>query len=160
MSEVQFENIYHEHKKLVYNVCLHYVLQPEDAQDIAQEVFVKVYLNLHHFDTSASSVKTWIYRITINQCLDFIKARKSKKRFGFLISLFHSETNEPLTVLKDFNHPGVAAEKKQALILTRIEGRTQKEVADIMQLSIKAVESLLQRAKQGLIKKLKNSEGF
>jgi RNA polymerase sigma-70 factor (ECF subfamily) len=81
-------------------------------------------------------------------------------------------------MLKDFNHPGVAAESKQemqelfraihslpenqqtALILTRIEDRSQKEVAEIMNVSVKAVESLLQRAKQALIKKLKNSEGI
>jgi RNA polymerase sigma-70 factor, ECF subfamily len=178
MSEMQFDDIYHEYKKLVYNVCLHYVLNPEDAQDISQEVFVKVYQHLHQFDPGSASLKTWVYRICINQCLDFIKAKKSKKRFGFLTSLFHGKTNEPLAMLKDFNHPGVAAENKEemqdlfraihslpenqqtALILTRIEDRSQKEVAEIMNMSVKAVESLLQRAKQALIKKLRNSEGF
>ncbi len=43
MNEEYFEQIYSDHKKLVYNMCLHYVLNPEDAQDITQEVFVCIF---------------------------------------------------------------------------------------------------------------------
>ena len=170
-----FESIYHEYKKLVYNVCLHYVLNKEDAQDVAQEAFVKLYHNLNQYNPEAASLKTWIYRIAINQSLDFLKARKTKKRFGFITSLFHPESNEPLY---EVLHPGIPLEEKEsleellkiihslpdkqktAIILSKIEDRPQKEVAEIMELSIKAVESLLQRAKQAIEKKLKDREGF
>ena len=173
----EFEQIYKDYKNLVYNLCLHYVLNPEDAKDITQEVFVKIYQRYHQYDAAAASLKTWICRITINHSLDFLKAKKTKKRFGFLTSLFHPETNEPIASTLHVNHPGVTTEDKEglenllriiyslpenqktAIILNKIEDRPQKEVADIMNTSVKAVESLLQRAKQTIAKKLEDTEG-
>jgi RNA polymerase sigma-70 factor, ECF subfamily len=177
-NESQFRDIYDEYKKLVYNLALNYVQHDEDAQDITQEVFVKVYQHYEKHDPATASLKTWIYRIAINHCLDFIRSKKSKKRFGFITSLFRPETNEPVSEAVHFNHPGISAEDKEdlqqllllinelpenqktALILVKIEDRTQKEVAEIMNTSVKAVESLLQRAKQTLAKKLNESEGL
>jgi RNA polymerase sigma-70 factor, ECF subfamily len=178
VNESHFETVYNGHKKLVYNMCLHYVLNAEDAQDITQEVFVKIYQRYHQYDAEAASLKTWICRIAINHCLDFLKAKKSKKRFGFLSALFYPDSNEPVNDAIIINHPGIETEDKEALqnllkiiytlpenqktaiILNRIEDRPQKEVAEIMNTSLKAVESLLQRAKQTIQKKLTNTEGF
>ncbi|MFM9909098.1 MAG: sigma factor [Chitinophagaceae bacterium] len=56
-------------------------MNTEDAQDNTQEVFVKVYLHYEKHDPAVASLKTWIYRITINHCHDFIRSKKSKKRF-------------------------------------------------------------------------------
>lgn len=177
-NETRFKVLFEDYKQLVYNLALNYVQHTEDAQDITQEVFVKVYQHYEKHDPELASFKTWIYRITINHCLDFIRSKKSKKRFGFISSLFHSETNEPIEDAGHFNHPGIATEDKEelqqllklinelpasqktALILVRIEDRTQKEVAEIMNTSVKAVESLLQRAKQGLAKKINEREGL
>jgi RNA polymerase sigma factor (sigma-70 family) len=177
-NESQFRTIYDEYKKLVYNLALNYVQHDEDAQDITQEVFVKVYQHYGKHDPATASLKTWIYRIAVNHCLDFIRSKKSKKRFGFITSLFRSETNEPVSETAHFNHPGISAEDKEdlqqlllrinelpesqkaALILVKIEDRTQKEAAEIMNTTVKAVESLLQRAKQALAKKLNEREGL
>jgi RNA polymerase sigma-70 factor (ECF subfamily) len=177
-TEAQFKTVYEDHKQLVYNLALNYVQHTEDAQDITQEVFVKVYQHYDKHDPAAASLKTWIYRITINHCLDYLRSRKTKKRFGFISSLFQKGSGEPLNEAIHFDHPGIATEDKEelqqlfalinelpenqktALILTRIEDRPQKEVAEIMNTSVKAVESLLQRAKQALAKKLKDNEGF
>jgi RNA polymerase sigma-70 factor, ECF subfamily len=177
-NEIQFEAIYNEYKILVYNISLHYVLNTEDAQDITQEVFVKVYQKYDLYNANVGSLKTWICRITTNHCLDFIKLKKTKKRFGFLNSLFYADTNEPIKSALNINHPGIETENKEALlnllqiiytlppnqktaiILSKIENRTQKEVAEIMEISIKALESLLQRAKQNIQKKLIHIEGL
>ena len=177
-DELHFEALYNEHKNLVYNLCLQYLLNAEDAQDTTQEVFVKVYQHYHQYNPAAASLKTWIYRIAINQCLDFLKARKTKKRFGFISSLFRQGSGELVEVARHVNHPGIESENKEALqnllqiiqtlpenqqtaiILSKIEDRPQKEVAEIMNTSVKAVESLLQRAKQTIQKKLTGSEGF
>jgi RNA polymerase sigma-70 factor, ECF subfamily len=178
IHEASFEALYNEYKNLVYNMCLHYVLNTEDAQDITQEVFVKVHQRHHQYNAAAASLKTWICRIAINHCLDFLKAKKSKKRFGFLGALFHNGSNEPVADAININHPGIETEGKEALknllqiiytlpenqktavILSKIEDRPQKEVAEIMNTSIKAVESLLQRAKQTIKLKLTGSEGI
>ncbi len=177
ISENDFDAIYHEHKRLVYNMCLHYVLQAEDAQDITQEVFVKVHQNYEKYKPEAASLKTWICQIAINHCLDFIKAKKTKKRRGFLQSIFGGENEQSIDLPSDVNHPGIEAEDKEglqklmlqiqslpehqqtAIILTKIEGRPQQEVAEIMETSLKAVESLLQRAKKNLQKMIEESEG-
>ena len=173
-----FHTIYEEHSNMVFNLALQYVQNNEDAEDITQEVFVKLYQNVGKFDSSQASIKTWIYRIAINHSLDFLKAKKAKKRFGFITSLFNAASNEPIVEAAHFNHPGVAAEDKEALqkiytyinelpdtqrtafILVRLEDKNQKEVAEIMETSVKAVESLLQRAKQSLQKKINLTEGY
>jgi RNA polymerase sigma factor (sigma-70 family) len=178
MTDAQFRALYDEYKTLVYNLALSYVHHQEDAQDIAQEVFVKIHQRFADYKPERSSLKTWIYQITINHCLDVVRARKTRKRFGFLTSLFSSDTGEPIPEAADFDHPGVALEDKEAvqrlfavidslpdsqrtaLILTKLEDRSVKEVADIMQLSPKAVESLLQRAKTNFSKKFSSTEGF
>ena len=81
-----FEEIYFEHYKMVFNLALQYVQNIQDAEEITQDVFVKVFDNLNSFKNQ-SSLKTWIYRISINQALDFIKAKNSQKR-SFLSSIF------------------------------------------------------------------------
>jgi|688.fasta_scaffold31638_1 RNA polymerase sigma-70 factor (ECF subfamily) len=158
---------------MVYNLALQYTQNIEDAEEVAQDVFVSIYNSIDKFQAN-SKLSTWIYRITINKSLDFIKAKKTKKRFAFITNLFFEDSNEVKHDKANFNHPGVELENKEAvekifheinqlptnqktvIILSRIEQKSQAEVAEIMNLSIKAVESLYQRAKQNLSKKLNN----
>jgi RNA polymerase sigma-70 factor (ECF subfamily) len=172
----KFEQLYHNHKNLVFNLALQYVQNYEDAQEITQDVFVSVYQSIEKFKEQ-SAVTTWIYRITINKSLDFIKTKQRKKRFGLITSLFQDDTNELKYDTPTFDHPGVQLENKEAienifehinklpdnqktaLLLSKIEHKTQTEIAEIMNLSTKAVESLIQRAKTNLSAKLSKSEG-
>lgn len=160
-----FTQLYQNFKDLVYNLALQYVQNVEDAEEITQDVFLKVHQKLHDFK-SQSNVKTWIYRITVNTSLDHIKKKRRKKRWGLKVEL---NTDEWVT---NFDHPGVILENKEAtatiffhinqlpnqqktaLILTKIEGLSQAEAAEIMKISTKAVESIIQRAKKNLNKKL------
>ena len=173
---LEFQKLYHSHKKLVFNLALQYVQNSEDAEEITQDVFVAVHQSIDTF-REESTVTTWIYRITINKSLDFIKTKKRKKRFGFLTSIFHKDSLDIQFEKPEFNHPGVMLEQKEslakifkninqlpdnqktALILTKIEQKSQDETAQIMNLSTKAVESLVQRAKTNLSKKMNLSEG-
>lgn len=174
MNINSLSNIYEEYNGLVYNLCLNYLQNIEDAEEVTQDVFLVIHKKIDDF-SGKSSLKTWIYKITVNQCLDFLKAKKRKKRFGFLLPL-HDESNA--FSYSDFNHPGVLLENKEAtenifrlinelppnqktaLILKTIDELSQKEIADVMEISVKAVESLLSRAKSNLKEKLKNTEGF
>ncbi len=172
----KFEQIYNEHKNQVFNLALQYVQNYEDAQEITQDVFVSIHKSLFTFKEQ-SKLSTWIIRITINKSLDYIKAKKRKKRFGFLVSILHSETNEVIYDVPNFNHPGVQLESKEAienifklinqlpdnqktaLILSKIENKKQAEISEIMNISIKSVESLIQRAKLNLSDKLNKPKG-
>jgi RNA polymerase sigma-70 factor (ECF subfamily) len=161
-----FDEIYFEHYKMVFNLALHYVQNIEDAEEITQDVFLKVFDNLHTFKKQ-SSLKTWVYRITINQSLDFIKGKKAQKR-NFLSSVFSINDSNFKFQPSNFNHPGIELELKEAcqkifeainqlsdnqktaLILLKIEDKSQAETAEIMNLNVKALESLFQRAKNNL----------
>ena len=82
MSSEELEHIYFQYNKRVYNTVLSYVQNIEDAEEITQDVFLEVYRSSENFK-GESSLSTWIYRIAINKCLDFIKYKNRKKRFAF-----------------------------------------------------------------------------
>jgi RNA polymerase sigma factor (sigma-70 family) len=169
------QDIYAQHGQLVYNVCLNYLQNAQDAEEVTQDVFLKVHAKKDGFKAQ-SELKTWIYRIAINQCLDFLKAKKRKKRFGFFLSI-GKEVKEDSAPLTAFDHPGVQLEDKEgvayifacinelperqktALLLKSMEQLSQKEIAEVMALSEKAVESLLSRAKANLKQELEKREG-
>jgi RNA polymerase sigma-70 factor (ECF subfamily) len=146
----------------VYNTALRYSQDTSDAEEITQDVFTSIYNNASKFK-SESKVSTWIYRITVNTALNY---QKKNKRATFY-SLSESEYEKP-----DFENPGTILEdeeknqllllavgklpesQKTAFILSLIEELPRQEVADIMEITLKAVESLLQRAKANLRKEL------
>ena len=169
----KFNQIYKDYYVLVYNVALNYLQNIEDAEEITQDVFVKVYQSMDAFNQK-STVKTWIYRITINQCLDYIKQKNSKKRF-FVFGKKSQNEYEYINTAT-FEHPGIVLEKKEeaailfkainsltenqktAFVLSKIDGLSNGEISEIMELSISSVESLLFRAKGAL--QIKLSEKF
>lgn len=172
---MDFETIFYQYQQLVFNLCLNYLQNKPDAEEATQDVFVKIHAHMTRFE-GKSSLKTWIYRIAVNHCLDILRSRTRQKRLGFFTRLFMGEDEKSLDI-PHFDHPGVVLEDREALenlfqkintlpenqrtalLLKYIEDLPQREVADIMQLSEKAVESLLQRAKQNLEKKLGSGEG-
>ena len=166
---MQFEELYHSYKDIVYNLCLNYLYNVEDAEEATQDIFVKIHKKQGSFQ-GKSSWKTWIYRITTNHCLDVIKAKKRKKRFAKITSIFFPDSNQIRHDITTINHPGILLEQKEAvavifecmdllperqrtiLILAKIDQLPMKEVCEIMALNIKGAESLLYRAKQSLKK--------
>lgn len=169
-----FQQLYTEYSNLSYNLALQYLQNKEDAEEVVQDVFLSIHQNLEKFEHQ-SSYSTWIYRITVNKSLDFIKAQKRKKRFAFIQSIYKDDTIEIRHESSVFDHPGVLLEQKEslktifnainslktnqktAIILHKIEHLPQQKIAEIMGISPKAVESLIQRAKQNLTKMLQNS---
>lgn len=159
--------LYGEYGKRVFNTALGLIQSREEAEEITQDVFVEVFRNAANFKFQ-SSVSTWLYRIAVNKSLDAIRHRKRNKRFGFLTSIFHRESGEINIEKADFEHPGVLLENQEkaailfkcidalaenqrsAFVLSQLEQLPQKEIAAVMNLSEKAVESLLQRAKANL----------
>lgn len=162
------KEIYNIYKNLVFNLALQYTNNAEDAEEITQDVFIKVFEKWGTF-RNESNLKTWVYRIAINQSLDFLKHKQRKKRI-FIISLLGSESSHEENRLPDFDHPGILMEQDESLkilmqkiyrlpknqktviILLKIEDLSQREVAQIMKLTEGAVESLFQRAKASLKK--------
>jgi len=169
-DESAFKKLVDEWQDMVYNTALGIVQQADDADDITQEVFIQVYQSVSSFKGD-SKFSTWLYRITISKALDHEKKKKRKKRFGFVQSLFGNDGEEQVHAV-EFNHPGVQLEKKEkagelfhalnqipdkqriAFTLHKLEGQSYQEVAEIMNTTLYAVESLMSRAKTNLRKEL------
>ena len=165
-----FKELVESWKDMVYNTALSIVQNSEDAEDITQDVFISVYEKLASFREEAQ-ISTWIYRITIRKALDHEKRKKRQKHGGLLRRIF-TVRNEDEPV--NFEHPGVQLDNKEkasilfrsmkqlsekqriAFTLQKVEGLSNREIADVMGLSLQAVESLQARAKANLQTILKN----
>ena len=170
-DELAFKKLVDEWQDMVYNTALGIVQNADDADDITQEVFIQVYRSVSSFKGD-SKFSTWLYRITLGKALDHEKKKKRKKRFGFVQSLFGGDGAEQVHAI-EFDHPGVQMEKKErakelfnalqqipdnqriAFTLHKLEGQSYQEIAEIMNTTLYAVESLMSRAKTNLKKELK-----
>jgi RNA polymerase sigma factor (sigma-70 family) len=171
-DESAFREIVETRQGMVYNTVLGLLQNAEDAEDITQDVFIKVFESIHQFK-GESAFSTWLYRIAVTSALEYLRKKKRKKRFAFVTSLFGDDQN-PLHDPPDFVHPGVQMDNREnarilletikklpenqriAFTLHKIEALSYQETADIMQTSISAIESLIHRARQNLKKMLKN----
>lgn len=169
-DEAAFRYLVETYKDRVYNTVISIVQNPEDAEDVTQEVFIQVYRSVGTFK-GESKISTWLYRIATTRSLDLLRSRKSKKRFGFIQRLF-GEGNEPVFEIPDYNHPGIALDRKEnaarlfkairqlpenqkiAFTLHKMEDLSYHEISEVMKTTVPAVESLLHRARLNLRKML------
>lgn len=170
---MNFESIVKQNQEKVRNICFRYVNNVDDADDIAQEVFIQVFESISHFREEAQ-ISTWIYRIAVNKSLDFIRSKNRKKRFAQLTSLFKSDEEESIIEIPSFETPDKELDKKErrevvnfalnklpenqktVIVLSKYEGFSNSEISKIMDLSLSAVEALMHRAKKNLHKELYN----
>jgi RNA polymerase sigma-70 factor, ECF subfamily len=163
----EFRALVELYQEKVRNTCYRYVHNSEDADDLTQEVFIQVHESLPYF-REQSEISSWIYRIAVNKALDFIRRQKRKKRFAQVTSLFGSEEAKEGIVPAASSNPHQELEQREqkqilkraidslpenqktAIILSKYEGFSNKEIASIMSLSVSAVEALLHRAKKSL----------
>jgi len=153
----------------VINTCYKFLLDRKDAEDISQEVFIEVYKSIKTFRGDAK-LSTWIYRIAVAKSLDEIKKRNRKKRFSSIgkavgldqIANLLSGTEQPDKRIEEKESFSVLIlvlnklpdNQRVAFTLSKIDGYSNTEIAEIMQVSLTAVDSLIYRAKQNLKKSL------
>ncbi len=166
-----FSEIYQAHSSLVYTMAYKYALNAEDAEEITQDVFLQVHAKITEFRHDAK-IETWLYRITVNKSIDFLRRKKRNKN-----QVHHRTVQEDSVQLtSNIRTPAQVLEQdegiqmlmnciyqlpenqQQALILLKMEQKTQKEVAEILNTTPKAVESLFQRAKKNLKKRLNEAK--
>ena len=170
-KEESFRNIVAEHQEMVINTCYRFVFNREDAEDLAQDVFVEVFRSLGQFREEAK-LSTWIYRIAITKSLDHLRRLNRKKRFSSLKRIIGIEDpaadiaapfrdnpaeafaeNEQAVILQEALST-LPDSQKTAFLLSKQEGFSNQEIADILNTSVSAVESLVHRAKKNLHDKL------
>jgi RNA polymerase sigma-70 factor (ECF subfamily) len=160
-----------KYHKQVITTAYHFVHDMDDAEDLAQDVCVEILESIGQFKRN-SSLSTWIYRVTVNKSLNFFRKNKRKQLVKHFETFFHKangnagtlisepsandnsyDNNERKRIL-DTAINSLPQNQKTAFILSKYEELSYKEITEIMNLSLASVESLLQRAKQNLQKKL------
>ncbi len=152
-KELEFEQLYAEHKGKVFSTAYRLVGNRPDAEDITQDVFVRVFKNMDAF-RGESAISTWIYRITVNACFDLLRKRKRQP------SVPLEECPEPsigsggLGRLIETMVRSLPEAYRKVFTLYDIQGLKHGEIAKVLGITEGASKSLLHRARAQLRKRL------
>jgi RNA polymerase sigma-70 factor, ECF subfamily len=159
------------YQKKVIKTAFYFVANMEDAEDLSQEVFLEIFRSIGRYKKN-SSLSTWIYRITVNKSLDHLRRQKRRNIIQTIGSLLQissgsvkGKDSEPVTIdtrnddkekrkILDSAVNSLPENQKIAFILNKYEELAYKEIAEVMNLSLSSVESLIHRAKMNLQIKL------
>ncbi|MGC9353624.1 MAG: RNA polymerase sigma factor [Mariniphaga sp.] len=171
-NESAFKELVENYRGMVVNTCFGLLHNKDDAEDVAQDVFIEVFRSVENFRAD-SKISTWLYRIAVNRSLNFIRDNKKRKWFQSFDDVVESKKE----ILNELNYqsvddPGSELENSQralllheaidslpenqrvAFTLNKYEDLAYKEISEVMNLSVSSVESLIHRAKKNLQKKL------
>ncbi|MEO0073577.1 MAG: RNA polymerase sigma factor [candidate division WOR-3 bacterium] len=145
-TEADFERLYREHSQKVFSTAYRITGNRPDAEDVTQEVFIRVFKKLHTF-RGESAISTWIYRITVNRALDILRRRKHERTVPLDESL--ESISEPMGVMKliEGTLPSMPDGYRQVFVLHDIQGLRHCEIAKILGISEGASKSQLHRAR-------------
>jgi RNA polymerase sigma-70 factor (ECF subfamily) len=163
-----FGEIVLKYQDKIYNLCRHMLGNAEDAEDAAQDVFLKAYQALPKFQPEAS-LYTWLYRIATNTCIDYKKKPIFESLFGDSgegEKLIHDRASDAPSPEKLYQSRqigqalegclGILSPKLRAIIILKeIEELPYEEIADTLEISMGTVKSRIARAREELQKLMK-----
>lgn len=159
-----FKEFVRTHQDRVFHVVVNMVQQAEDAEEITQDVFVDVFRKPDAFRGEAQ-VSTWLYRIAVNKSIDHLRKKERRGRWLGIWPAKDKETGAP-----DYVHPGIITENREkaaylyramkklppnqqaAWVLSEMEQLPYRDIAEVLNVSVSSVESLVFRARQNLKK--------
>lgn len=152
-----FEAIYKATSGFVYNVALRVVNNREDAKEVVQEVFLTMYRKLNGFRFE-SSLKTWVYRITVNCALNYAQktARTRGKETEYQDVVMAGEVrtgmdNEQTGKVVEGLLEVVSPEQRACVALRSMEGLSYQQIAEVLKININTVRSRLKRARERML---------
>lgn len=163
-----FETLLQKHQRRVLSLIGHTIRQPNEVEDLAQQVFLKVYTALPKFDFRAE-FSTWLYRITVNECYDHLRRQRALKshggneiQVGELADLdrLSAKRSRPaenparqaeLKQTVEILFSRLSAEERLLLTLRELEGYSMEEIATVMELKENTVKVRLFRARKRLL---------
>lgn len=162
--EEAFAVLVSRHQKRYYNLAFRYLMRRQDAEDIVQDAFLRLWKHpeVWHDDRS-TRFTTWFYRIIVNLCLDELRRKKPAQIPEGWDAADTSESQDTVLVLETRRQQALVEQaiqnlperQRTALNLCFYENLSNQEAADIMGVPIKTLQSLLMRAKQNLKENLK-----
>ncbi|MBF0199420.1 MAG: RNA polymerase sigma factor [Planctomycetes bacterium] len=168
-----WESIYAQHYSEILKYCGNYSSSKEQAEDLCHDVFIKAYEKLDQFDPSIASIRTWLYRIARNYCLNKIRdTRRHKEIEKFCWSKSFFATTTRLHIVSPSSGPeteiinnderdiflnnlgDINAEQRECLILKYYEDMSRNEIANILGIPVATVKSRLYYGLKSLREKL------
>ncbi|HUJ21046.1 MAG TPA: sigma-70 family RNA polymerase sigma factor [Bryobacteraceae bacterium] len=167
-DEAAFREIVERYQSKVFSIIHGIVRQRNDVEDIAQQVFAKVYFSIRNFDFRSSLI-TWIYKITVNECFDYLRKKKVRKL------VYESDLSEDEARRVENTEPAadrqvraddalarrdyvlklltrVSEEERTLLLLKEVEGHSVEELAEMTGMNENTIKVKLFRARQKLVK--------
>ncbi len=162
-----FEELISSYEKKIFNIVYRIVGDYNDAEDISQEIFIKVFRSINNFK-ERSSFYTWLYRIAVNECMDILK--KKKKTAAYSIDTpIQTEDDQIPREIKDYGESpeekverkelrnyiesalnSVTYEHRTMIVLRDIQGLSYEEIAEIVKCPAGTVKSRINRARKAL----------
>ncbi len=157
-----FEEIYRSFSPFVYTVALRMVRGHEGAEDITQEVFLKIYKNVWKF-RFRSSLKTWIYRVTFNTVLNFLRKypsgryieMKDPAQYAVEPDVYEHIRKEDNRQRLDTLLEKLNPDQRACIVLRELQGFSYEEIAQTLRIKINTVRSRLKRARRILMNEAK-----
>jgi len=167
-DEIAFREIVDRYQNKVFSIIYGILRNHNDAEDIAQQVFSKVYFSIENFDFR-SSLLTWIYKITVNECYDYLRKKRVRKL------VYESDFSEEDSLLMENSEPAsdqrpavdetleqrdlllkllskVSEEDRKLILLKEVEGHSVEELADMTGMNENTIKVKLFRTRQKLLK--------
>jgi RNA polymerase sigma-70 factor (ECF subfamily) len=167
-DEAAFRDLVERYQSKVFSIIHGIIRQRNDVEDIAQQVFAKVYFSIRNFDFRSSLI-TWIYKITVNECFDYLRKKKVRKL------VYESDMSEDEVRRVENSEPAldrggradsnlarrdyvvklmdrVSDEEKHLLLLKEVEGYSVEELSSMLKMNENTIKVKLFRARQKLVK--------
>jgi RNA polymerase sigma-70 factor (ECF subfamily) len=157
-----FSRLVTAYEKQVYNLCLRMVNDPEDASDLAQDAFIRAWQGLRFYKFEASFA-TWLYRLTTNVCIDFLRRKKRRPTVSLTVEddgesqeleLPSQEAEPEEVVLEKERRRQLASAMEQLdeegrtiLTLRVVEELSYEQIAEVLDIKVGTVKSRLARAR-------------
>lgn len=157
-----FDEIYARFGEMVYNLALRMSGEAEEAADLAQEIFLRVYRHLDHFE-GRSALKTWIFRIALNHCRERLSRfrpqtqpiRGEGEEGGVALPDPHRGPEELAVAADESRRVGLALARlpepfREAVVLRDLEGLSYQEIAEVLRVAVGTVRSRIARGRDQL----------
>jgi RNA polymerase sigma-70 factor (ECF subfamily) len=167
-DELAFREVVERYQSKVFSIIYGILRNRNDAEDIAQQVFAKVYFSIRNFDFR-SSLLTWIYKITVNECYDYLRKKRVRKL------VYESDFSDDDAKRMEASEPAVdssapadtrlaqrdlilkllskvSEEERSLILLKEVEGHSVEELAEMTGLNENTIKVKLFRTRQKLLK--------
>ena len=176
-DELAFAQLVTDNEKRIYNLCRRLTGNPDDGAELAQEAFLNAWRGLGKFH-GESSFATWLYRLTSNVCIDFLRKEKRRSALSMTVSLDDGGEEQQADLPDERYSPHAEAERRErqdtlraglaalseehrkVLVLRELEGLSYGEIAQLLEVEEGTVKSRIARARLALRKYLLQSGNF